>query len=71
MKRVCFELETLAFPIRLEQLGVDRFQVVYGKQIDSELPYGRAAAKLGEAIMHALACDDKLDNRPRQIGRVP
>lgn len=63
--RLCHEVKDLAFPIKLEQLGVDRFRVTYGLQVDDELTYGRAAAKYGEAIMHALACDSKLDNRIR------
>jgi hypothetical protein len=37
------------------------FCVQYGKQADYDLPYGRACAKLGEAIMHALQCEGRLD----------
>ena len=34
------------------------FAVVYGKQIDSDLDYGEACSKLGEAIMHGLTCSN-------------
>jgi hypothetical protein len=60
---LCFALDGLAFPIRLIQDGRDRFTVEYGCQRDGELTYVIAAAKLGQAIMHALACDSRLDNR--------
>jgi len=53
------------WPIQLIQTGVDSFTVIYGKQIDKGLDYGRAAAKYGEAIMHALACEGLLDNREK------
>jgi hypothetical protein len=49
--------------IVLVQQGKDTFSVHYGLQVDACLDYGRAAAKLGEAIMHAAACDGHLDNR--------
>ena len=51
------------YPVTLIQRGVDRFTVIYGKQIDRGLTYTGAAAKLGQAIMHALACEGRLDNR--------
>ncbi len=70
MKRtIVWETTQLAFPICLIQTGVDRFVVQYGKQVDSNLCYRDAASKLGEAIMHALACDDKLDNRTKEEAR--
>jgi hypothetical protein len=66
MKTVtCFELKETAFPISLKQTGIDSFTVTYGKQIKTRLPYGKAATELGACIMHALACDGKLDNRER------
>lgn len=58
----CFELTNLAFPITLHQHGADSFRVTYGKEVKDRLTYGAAAAALGAAIMHALACDDKLNN---------
>lgn len=64
-KTLCIELTDLAFPVRLEQTGVDKFVVTYGKQVKSGLTYAQAASELGADIMHALACDGKLDNRHR------
>lgn len=60
----CFRIDSIIpqWPIVLSQQGKDNFTVAYGKQIDARLPYAEAAAKLGEAIMHALACEGKLDN---------
>lgn len=55
-----------AWPIELRQAGKDNFTVRYGLQIDERLSYGEAAAKLGQAVMHALACDGKLDNSERK-----
>jgi len=66
MKRtVCITLPDLAWPVTLEQTGIDRFTVTYGKQVKSGLRYGQAATELGACIMHALACDGKLDNREK------
>lgn len=62
MKKVCFSLNELAFPVELQQQGRDNFTVVYGKQVKEKLTYGAACTELGAAIMHALACDGRLDN---------
>lgn len=51
--------------IELRQVGKDNFTVRYGLQVDTGLDYARAAAKLGEAIMHHLACESLLDNRAK------
>jgi hypothetical protein len=59
---ICHETPGLAFPIQLLQAGPDDFTVIYGKQVRTHLTYARAAHEYGEAIMHALACDGKLDN---------
>jgi hypothetical protein len=64
-KRLCFEHENGAYPVKLIQNGVDRFTVVYGLQVRSELDYAAAASELGGCLMHMLACDGKLDNRER------
>jgi len=64
-KSLCFKLDEAAFTIKLYQYGKDNFEVIYGLQVDSGLTYGRAAAKLGAAIMHSLACEQKLDNREK------
>lgn len=66
MKKVCHEFTDPAFPIKLEQTGIDRFTVTYGKQVTKGLNYGQAASKYGSCIMHALACDGRLDNRERR-----
>lgn len=63
--RLCWTVDINSFPIELRQRGKDRFVVIYGLQVDDELTYGAAAAKLGQAIMHALACEGQLDNRER------
>lgn len=65
MKVTCWETNELGFPVRLDQRGRDNFRVVYGKQIYDHLTYGQAALKLGASIMHALACQGKLDNREK------
>jgi hypothetical protein len=65
-KRTCFELtDNDVAPIRLIQVGKDNFTVQYGKQVKQKLSYSKAALELGSAIMHALACDGKLDNREK------
>lgn len=38
------------------------FEVQYGAVVHSNLSYDEAAHKLGECLMHALACEDELDN---------
>lgn len=49
--------------IELRQQGRNRFSVRYGLALYGHLDYGEAAAELGRCIMHAAACDGKLDNR--------
>jgi hypothetical protein len=49
--------------VTLQQRGRDNFAVRYGKQVDAGLSYGDACAKLGQALMHQLACEGQLDNR--------
>jgi hypothetical protein len=61
MNATCIELKK--FKIKLEQNGFDNFTVVYFKQITRDLNYAQAAHELGECIMHALACEGRLDNR--------
>jgi hypothetical protein len=53
--KTCFEIECAGFEIRLTQQGVDRFTVTYEE----------AASELGSCLMHAAACEGKLDNRER------
>jgi hypothetical protein len=47
----------------LYQRGKDSFVVVYGRQVDDNLSYAQACAKLGQALMHAAACNGLLDSR--------
>lgn len=49
--------------ITLQQRGKDNFLVRYGKQVDAGLSYAQACAKLGQALMHHMACEGQLDNR--------
>lgn len=63
--KTCYSVEIGGFAIKLQQRGVDRFRVTYGMQVDDNLNYARAAAKFGEAVMHALACEGRLDNREK------
>lgn len=61
MKRtICHELNLAGFTIQLVQYGKNNFTVIYGKQVKENLTYGEAAKEYGCAIMHALACEDKL-----------
>lgn len=60
----CIQLDDVPFGITLEQHGgKDKlFKVTYGLQVEDNLTYAEAGKSLGYAIMHALACDGKLDN---------
>lgn len=57
------------WPIKLERTKrsedredpSDRFCLTYGKQVTCGLTYTQAAQELGAAIMHACACEGKLD----------
>lgn len=48
--------------VTLHQVGKNNFTVTYGKQKTINLTYEKAAAELGECIMHAVACNHGLDN---------
>lgn len=50
------------FEIKLEQTARGAFRVTYGMQVRTGLTYTQASKELGKSIMHALACDGKLDN---------
>lgn len=64
MVKTCLQLTAApsAFNITLQQRADKKFRVTYGMQVEDNLTYVQAAAKLGQAIMHALACDSLLDN---------
>jgi hypothetical protein len=38
------------------------FTVQYGRQVHTDCTYAEAAVKLGQALMHAAACEGELDN---------
>lgn len=63
--RTCFETTIGGTVIKLEQRGKDSFRTTYGLEVSDLLDYTRAASNLGSAIMHALACEGKLDNREK------
>jgi hypothetical protein len=62
-RTLCHELSLAGFAIQLWQEGRDNFKVIYGKQVKANLTYERAATEYGACIMHALACEDIIDNR--------
>lgn len=66
MWELCWETQLAGFTIRLEQKRNRRsvaFRVTYGKQVKDYLDYADAAKELGACMMHALACEGKVDNR--------
>lgn len=48
--------------VLVEQWGNGRFNVTYGKDVQTGLGYADAAKHFGECIFHALACAGELDN---------
>ncbi len=52
------------FGLKLEQAGnkAGLFTVTYGLQVVRGLTYSEAAAEYGSCLMHALACEGRLDN---------
>lgn len=54
--------ENKRFDVSLSQRKADDFLVCYGLQRKSGLSYEAAASELGACIMHALACEGKLNN---------
>lgn len=63
--RVCFKTEMAGYTLQLEQTSRHRFKVTYGQQVKTRLAYNEAAAELGACIMHALACEGKLEGPER------
>jgi hypothetical protein len=62
--QLCFELPEQQ--IKLIQTDFDCFTVIYGKQITRNLGYVQAAHQLGCVVMHAAACDGRLDSDTRE-----
>ena len=57
-----FKIEIAGYNIVLSQTEPDNFTVQYGEEIESNLDYSQAAKSIGFCIMHALACDGKINN---------
>jgi hypothetical protein len=63
-KTLCHEVNIpAAYPVQLYQTGLNRFTVVYGRQVKAGLTYTDAAKEFGYCVFHALACASLLDNR--------
>lgn len=62
MKILLFERDG-SFLIQLHQTGKERFTVRYGEELWKG-DYEYASRKLGEALMHDLACGGRLDTKP-------
>lgn len=58
--RTVYQTVIAGFPIKLEQRENGTFRVTYGKERRDRCSYENAAARLGEAIMHALQCDGQI-----------
>ena len=59
---MCFSTMLAGYEIKLMQHGKNRYSVSYGQQFNCDLTYSEACSALGASIMHALACEGKLDN---------
>ena len=59
--KTCWTVDINGYPIKLEQAGKNKFSVSYGADVRKG-DYECAAKDLGAAIMHALACEGRLDN---------
>lgn len=60
----CYRTTIAGFDIVLRQDTRGSFRVDYGLQHGTFTTYDRAAHELGAAIMHALACEGRLDIHP-------
>lgn len=58
--KTCFELPQ--YGIKLEQSAKCIFRVTYGLQVIAVLGYDQACKELGECIVHALSCDNLINN---------
>ena len=69
--RTCFEIPDteIAYGIKLTQQGKNKFTVRYGAQTEQHLTYEEAGKSLGEAILHALCCDGKIETTEKQVTR--
>lgn len=62
MPRPAFQHVIAGYTISLTQRGRNSFRVQYGQEVRDERTYEAAARDLGECIMHALACEGKINN---------
>lgn len=69
MKTICIVDTAHQYSVVLIQTGIDRFTVSYGKQVDENLTYAKAAQKFGACVMHAASCAGICDNRTRAEAR--
>lgn len=64
--KTLFETKIAGFDIKLTRSEArprgSNYAVSYGKQFNCHLTYEEAAKELGECILHALACEGKLDD---------
>lgn len=60
---ICIKTKVCGAIISLEQNGIDDFAVTYEKHNRKGLTYSKAAQEYGACVMHALACNGRLDNR--------
>ena len=62
--RTCYQTEISGFVIKIEQREdiYGRFRVTYGKQVTDGLTYAAAAKEFGLCVMHALACESKIND---------
>ena len=58
----CLKTTIAGYPIELKQQSKHKFTVIYGSHVIKDCDYVEAALELGSCIMHALACEGKLDN---------
>lgn len=60
--KTCFKIESLPYPLTLEQYPNGDFKITYGQEITENLDYASATLVFGQCFFHALSCAGKLDN---------
>lgn len=56
MKTLIVTVDDLDHSVSLYQTAIGTFEVVYGKQVKSNLSYLQAAEEFGLCIMHSAQC---------------
>lgn len=59
--KIVYEVKLAGYNIQLRKRSANNFTVVYGAQVKPSLTYYEATHELGACIMHALACEGRLD----------